>query len=80
MLCTQQHKLQNNDTDGFAELYSHSYTQLPVQFPDDESRNVPPPQLSAVHTLGAAPRRVSGSLHVTQYAESVGLEQVAQEL
>ena len=54
-------------------------TCLPVQFPDDESRNVPPSQVSAVHTLGDAPRRVNEPLQVKQCAGLAGLEQLAQE-
>ena len=54
-------------------------TCLPTQFPDDESRNVPPSQVSAVHTLGDAPRRVSEPLQVKQCAGLAGLEQLAQE-
>ena len=51
---------------------------LPVQFPD-EFRNLPPPQLSLVHTLGGAPRRLSDALHVKQCAGLTGLEQSPQE-
>ena len=51
---------------------------LPTQFPD-ESEKVPSPQLSAVHTLGNAPRRVNEPLQVKQCAGLAGLEQVAQE-
>ena len=60
-------------------MYEHSYLYIPVHSPDDESRNVPPPQVSAVHTLGDAPRRVSELLQVKQYAGLAGLEHVAQE-
>ena len=55
-----------------------TYPYLPTQFPD-ESRNVPSLQVSAVHTLGAAPRSVSELLQVKQYAGLTGLEQVPQE-
>ena len=51
---------------------------IPTQFPD-ESGKLPMSQLSAVHTLGDAPRRVSESLQVKQCAGLAGLEQVAQE-
>ena len=60
-------------------MYEHSYLYTPVHSPDDESRNVPPPQVSAVHTLGDAPRRVSEPLQVKQCTGLAGLEQVAQE-
>ena len=50
---------------------------LPAQFPD-ESENVPTLQVSLVHTLGAAPCRVSKPLQVKQCAGLAGLEQVAQ--
>ena len=40
---------------------------------------LPTSQLSAVHTLEDAPRRVSESLQVKQCAGLAGLEQVAQE-
>ena len=69
---------QCNGTDDCAGLYNYCYSALPVQFPNDESRNVPPSQLSAVHTLGDAPRRDSESLQVKQCAGLAGLEQVAQ--
>ena len=51
---------------------------LPTQFPN-ESKNVPALQVSLVHTLGSAPRRVNEPLQVKQCAGLAGLEQVAQE-
>ena len=57
--------------------YVHDYIYLPTQVPD-ESKNVPSLQVSAVHTLGAAPRRVSEPLQVKQYAGLTGFEQQPQ--
>ena len=55
------------------------YIYLPTQSPD-EFWNVPLLQVSAVQTLGAAPRKVSELLQVKQYAGLAGLEQELQEL
>ena len=51
---------------------------LPVQFPD-ESRNVLSLQMSLVHTLGGAPRKLSEPLQVKQCAGLTGLEQLPQD-
>ena len=60
------------------QITTYSCIYLPTQFPN-ESANVPTLQVSLVHTLGAAPRRVSEPLQVKQCAGLTGLEQVAQE-
>ena len=68
-----------NNINGLMATVVLTTTYLPTQFPVDEFRNVPPPQASAVHTLGDAPRRVSELLQVKQCAGLAGLEQLAQE-
>lgn len=77
MLYTHEHKLQKQHC-LFKGRLSNYRGSLPAQFPD-ESKNVAPPQVSAVHTLGAAPRRVSEPLQVKQCAGLTGLEHVEQE-